>query len=165
MSSSWDDYKRSVIPNKTNKLIEKSLESPRVIKNRENNRLIKNKEFLSSLDYRNYNISIANAGVQRKFKSEASIDLHFTVDIKNSSNNDLNNILETFFSKCILYGFSCVTVITGKGKGILKNSVILWLQNNSQFVKKYFEIKDSKKECGSLGIYLRSLDKIYNNQK
>lgn len=165
MSDSWDDYKKFVIPNKTNKLIERSLESPRIIKNRESNKLIKNQEFLSNLDNRNYSINISNAKNQKKFKSEASIDLHFIMDIKNKSNNDLSNILETFFSKCILYGFNCVTVITGKGKGILKNSVILWLQKNSQFVSKYFEIKDSRRECGSLGIYLRSLDKIYNNQK
>ena len=160
MSDSWEEYKKLVVPNKTNKLIEKSLENPRVIKNGENNRLIKNQEFLSNLDNSKYNISIANVRIQKKFKSEASIDLHFIVDIKNTYHNDLSNILETFFSKCILYGFNCVTVITGKGKGILKNSVILWLQNNSQFVSKYFEIKDSRRECGALGIYLRSLDKI-----
>lgn len=155
MSDSWEEYKKSVIPNKSNKLFVKSLENPKVIKNRENNRLVKNREFLSNLDNRKYNTNVADKTIQRKFKSEASIDLHFI-------NDDLNNVLETFFSKCILYGFSYVTVITGKGKGILKNLVILWLQNNSQFVSKYFEIKDSKKECGSLGIYLRSLNQIKN---
>ena len=155
MSDSWEEYKKYVTPNKTNKLFVKSLESPKIIKNRESNRLIKNQEFLSNLDNKKYNTNVADKTTQKKFKSEASIDLHFIKD-------DLNNVLETFFSNCILYGFSYVTVITGKGKGILKNSVILWLQKNSQFVSKYFEIKDSKKECGSLGIYLRTLNQIKN---
>ena len=146
MSDSWEEYKKYVTPNKTNKLFVKSLESPKIIKNQ---------EFLSNLDNKKYNTNVADKTTQKKFKSEASIDLHFIKD-------DLNNVLETFFSNCILYGFSYVTVITGKGKGILKNSVILWLQKNSQFVSKYFEIKDSKKECGSLGIYLRTLNQIKN---
>ncbi len=75
-------------------------------------------------------------------------------------NGNLNNILETFFSKCMLYELKYVIVITGKGKGILKNSVILWIKQNNQFVSEYFEIKDFRNECGSLGIHLRSLKKI-----
>ena len=50
----------------------------------------------------------------------------------------LSNIA-SFCSKCILYGMHYVTIITGKGKGILRNSVILWLKNNNQFVIEYFE--------------------------
>lgn len=150
---SWEDYTRSVIPNKNNKLFINKLESPRIITNREKNRLVKNQEFLSNLENKNYNINIADRKTQKKFRSEASIDLHYI-------NSDLNIVLETFFSKCILYGIRYVTVITGKGKGILKNSVILWMKENSQFINEYFEIKDSRQECGALGIHLKVLSKI-----
>ncbi|MBR1944425.1 MAG: Smr/MutS family protein [Alphaproteobacteria bacterium] len=150
---SWEDYKKFVVPNKNNKLFEKKLDSPKIITNPENTRLIKNQEFLSNLENKNYNISVANRKTQKHFRSESSIDLHYI-------NTDLNTVLETFFSKCILYGFRYVTIITGKGKGILKNSVILWLKHNSQFVSEYFEIQDSRHECGALGIHLRALKKI-----
>lgn len=149
----WEAYKKLVIKNNTNKLFEKELESPRIIKNRESVRLIKNQEFLSNLDNSKYKLSLADRNSKKHYKSEASIDLHY---IK----NDLNNVLAKFFSKCILYGMHYVTVVTGKGKGILRNSVILWLKQNSQFVSEYFEIKDSRKECGALGIHLRTLSKI-----
>ena len=150
---SWEEYTRSVVPNKNNKLFINKLESPRIITNREKNRLVKNQEFLSNLENKNYNINIADRKTQKKFRSEASIDLHYI-------NSDLNIVLETFFSKCILYGIRYVTVITGKGKGILKNSVILWMKENSQFVNEYFEIKDIRQECGALGIHLKVLSKI-----
>lgn len=150
---SWEEYTKSVIPNKNSKLFIKKLESPRIITNRESTRLIKNQEFLCNLNNKNYHISIADRKIQKKFRSEASIDLHYI-------NRNLNTVLETFFSKCILYGFHYVTVITGKGKGILRNSVILWLKQNSQFASEYFEIKDSRQECGALGIHLKSLSKI-----
>ena len=154
----WEKYKKSIIPNKNNKLFEESLRNPRIIKNREVTKLVRTQVLLSNLDNRNYKTSIANRKVQKHFRSEASIDLHYI-------NGDLSNILETFCSKCILYGCHYATIITGKGKGILKNTVIMWFQQNSQFVSEYFEIKDMKKECGSLGIHLRYMNKIQNTQK
>ncbi len=149
----WEEYTKSVILNKNNKLFVNKLENPRIITNREKTRLIKNQEFLSNLDNRNHNINITDIKTQKKFKSESSIDLHYI-------NSDLNTVLETFFSKCILYGIRYVIVITGKGRGILKNSVISWMKQNSQFVSEYFEIKDSRQECGALGIHLKLLSKI-----
>ena len=156
-NTDWEAYKKFVVPNKKSKLFEKQIENPRIIKNSEssNNKILNNQNFLSNLSNSQYNTSIANKKIQRKFKSETSIDLHYIT-------GDLNNILETFCSKCILYGMHYVTIITGKGKGILRNSVILWLKSNNQFVIEYFEIKDIRNECGSLGIHLRSLNKLKN---
>ena len=152
-NKAWEEYKKLVTPNKNNKLFEKQLENPRIIKNRESTRLIKNQEFLSNLNNKNYKTTPADRKFQKSFKSQASIDLHYIKE-------DLNNVLSRFFSKCILYELHYVTVVTGKGKGILRNSVILWLKNNSQFVSEYFEIKDSRKESGALGIHLRTLSRI-----
>lgn len=149
----WEKYKKLVVPGKQDKLFEKSLENPRIIDNKESNKVIRTQEFLSSLNNKNYSINIVSKKVQKHFKSEAKIDLHYL-------HGNLDDLLEKFFSKCILHEIHYITVITGKGKGILKQSVILWLQRNTQFVSEYFEIKDSRKECGSLGIHLRLLSKI-----
>ena len=154
----WEEYKKSVIPKRHDKLFERIIENPRIITNREVTKLARTQVLISNLDNKIYQTNIANRKMQKHFKSEASIDLHYI-------NGDLSNILETFCAKCILYGFHYATIITGKGKGIMKNAVILWLQQNSQFVSEYFEIKDMKQECGSLGIHLRSLKKINNKQK
>lgn len=95
---------------------------------------------------------------KRKFKSEAKLDLH-GINLQN-----LDDILMNFCIKAIMYDFTYATIITGKGKGILKEHVINWLQHNTNYVTEYFEIKDSKNSCGSLGIHFKRLNKSRLNK-
>ena len=85
----------------------------------------------------------------KKFEPRATVDLH-------GHTREISGVLETFCSRCILDGIREVTIITGKGEGIVKSATVLWLTTHPEFVIGFFEIKDSRGEWGSFGVRLRA---------
>lgn len=94
-------------------------------------------------------ISEMNRKERRKFRSESTIDLH-------GFSRDIDSVLNNFCAKCIMLGVRNITVISGKGEGIVKSSVYNWIKNSSNFIISFFEIKDSRGESGAFAIKLRS---------
>jgi DNA-nicking Smr family endonuclease len=85
---------------------------------------------------------------KRKFCSEATIDLH-------GYTREIDHVLDVFCARCITNGIKYVTIITGKGTGIVKQATLHWLQTNSGFIVGFFEIIDSIGESGAIGVSLR----------
>ncbi|MDR2666774.1 MAG: Smr/MutS family protein [Holosporales bacterium] len=69
--------------------------------------------------------------------------------------NEIDDELETFILNCIARSIKYVTIITGKGKGVVKQSVLAWLNGHPNVVTGFFKIKDSSSESGSFGVRLR----------
>ena len=95
-----------------------------------------------------FETSILNKKERKKFRSEALIDLH-------GYTREIDQVLENFCFKCIINNVRSVMIISGKGTGIVKAAVRLWLENNPHIVSGFFEIKDSLGESGSFGVRLR----------
>jgi DNA-nicking Smr family endonuclease len=117
-----------------------------------------NKEFncarvLSRLDEKRkvWNLSTGqlNKKERRKFRSQAIIDFH-------GYNRNIEHALELFCLKCIANNIKSITVIGGKGAGILKNAIKNWIDSNPKIVYGYFEIKDTTGQSGAFGVVLRS---------
>lgn len=85
---------------------------------------------------------------QKRFRPEARLDLH-------DSYKNIEEILLDFCTNCIVKNIKYILIITGKGRGIIKENTIVWLQTHNNFVIKYFEITDSSNACGSIGVHLR----------
>ena len=88
---------------------------------------------------------------QRNFRSEAKIDLH------GATRNEIDKLLRNFCEQSIMYNFNKIIIVTGKGRGILRDEVMCWLRANTQFVLKYFAIKDARNSSGAIGVLLRRL--------
>lgn len=95
-----------------------------------------------------FETSTLNKKERKKFRSEAVIDLH-------GYTREIDQVLENFCLKCIINNIRFVTIISGKGTGIVKSAVSSWLQNNPHIVSGFFEIKDYLGESGSFGVSLR----------
>jgi DNA-nicking Smr family endonuclease len=85
---------------------------------------------------------------QRRFKSESCLDLH--------GHNRNTMDLEEFCINCIERGMKNITIITGKGEGILRKAVYNWIQDNPHMISGFFEIRDKSGGVGSFGIRLKS---------
>ena len=94
-------------------------------------------------------VSLMNRKEKRKFRSEYTIDLH-------GHTRHIESVMENFCLKCINENIKNITVITGKGEGIVKSSAMNWLNNSVQYVVCFSEIKDSKGESGAFAVKLRS---------
>jgi DNA-nicking Smr family endonuclease len=90
-----------------------------------------------------------NRNEQKKFYSGATKDFH-------GHTREIDNELEKFILGCISRSIKYVTIITGKGKGIVKQAVLTWLSSRSDIVTGFFEIKDSSGKSGSFGVRLKS---------
>ena len=84
----------------------------------------------------------------RKFKSQGTIDLH-------GHTRNIDNTLAIFCAESILHKINSVTIITGKGRGIVKSATEIWLRAHPEFVISFFEIRESLGESGAFGIKLR----------
>ena len=84
----------------------------------------------------------------RKFKSQGTIDLH-------GHTRNIDHTLAIFCAKSILHKINSVTIITGKGRGIVKSATEDWLRAHPEFVISFFEIRDSLGESGAFGVKLR----------
>ena len=85
---------------------------------------------------------------RRKFKSQGEIDLH-------GYTRDIDRTLAIFCAESILHNVNNVTIISGKGRGIVKSATEVWLRSHPEFVIAFFEIKDSLGESGAFGVKLR----------
>ena len=61
----WEEYKKSVIPKRHDKLFERIIENPRIIKNREVTKLVNTQLLISNLDNKIYQTHIANRKIQK----------------------------------------------------------------------------------------------------
>ncbi|MBQ8651256.1 MAG: Smr/MutS family protein [Alphaproteobacteria bacterium] len=93
-------------------------------------------------------INTPNRKERRKFKSEATIDLH-------GFSRDVDSALNTFCYKCRIQKLKMITIITGKGSGIVKNFTQIWIEQHPEHIESFFQIKDSKMESGSFAVTLR----------
>ena len=95
-----------------------------------------------------FQVNLLNKGERRKFRAEATIDLH-------GHTRKIDSTLEIFCAKCIVSSLKNIVIISGKGEGIVRDAVLNWMQNNPNFVVGYFEIKDMFGGSGSFGVRLR----------
>jgi DNA-nicking Smr family endonuclease len=86
---------------------------------------------------------------KRRFRSDDFLDLH-------GYNRDIAAALKRFCITNIIAQHKMVTVITGKGSGVLKQAAADWLKDHPQFVSGFFEIKDTRGESGVYGVFLRT---------
>ncbi len=106
---------------------------------------------------------------KKKTLKTKNIDLHgFTLD-------EANKIIEKFINSSYEEGISKLIVVTGKGihsnnekdpyiskdLSILKYSVPEFIENNTELMKKIFEIKDASVEDGGSGAFYIFLKKKY----
>lgn len=84
----------------------------------------------------------------KKFVSEKHIDLH-------GRTREIEGDLEAFCLDCIRQGLRFVTVITGKGNGILKSSAEAWFKQHPELITSFSGIKDSMMQVGSYAVKLR----------
>ena len=104
---------------------------------------------------------------QRKFKEEATIDLHgFSLDQANIK-------VEKFITECFEKKILKLNIITGKGLrskvdqnpyqskdlGILKYSVPEYIKNNNQLMKLIIEFKEASIQDGGEGAFYIHLKK------
>ena len=61
-----------------------------------------------------------------------------------------------FPHKIIINNIKFITIITGKGRGIILTNTIEWLRSHTHLVSEYFEIRDSNNACGSIGVKLKT---------
>jgi DNA-nicking Smr family endonuclease len=48
-----------------------------------------------------------------------------------------------------------VTIVTGKGSGVVREATLRWLETNSDVVADFFEVVDVSGSSGAYGVYLR----------
>ena len=90
---------------------------------------------------------LSKAGI-KKIRFEKSIDLH-------GCTREIDGILATFCARCILNNIHDISIIIGKGRGIVKSATEIWLKLHPEFVIGFFEIKDLMGESGAFGVKLR----------
>ena len=84
----------------------------------------------------------------KKIKVGKSIDLH-------GCSREIDEILVTFCARCILDNIYDLSIITGKGRGIVKAATEIWLKSHPELILGFFEIKDVMGESGAFGVKLR----------
>ncbi len=84
----------------------------------------------------------------KKFKSERFIDLH-------GYTREIDNVLEKFCMNCILKDLRFVTIITGKGIGIVREATENWLIKHPELIIAFSGIKDSMQQIGAYAVKLR----------
>ncbi len=85
----------------------------------------------------------------KRFKSEKFIDLH-------GYTREIDNVLENFCTDCVLKNLRFVTIITGKGTGIIKEATENWLVSHPEFIIAFSGIKDSMRQVGAYSVKLRT---------
>lgn len=140
----WNEYIQTIIPIKKSNRYVNPINKEKIAIN-DNNIL----NFTNRVNTISNSINLSRTQ-KRKFKSEVKLDLH------GIHPNLINDTITNFCTKAILYNFQFATIITGKGKGIIKQHVLDWIMS-SNLVSYYFEIKDSQRECGAIGIKLVNL--------
>jgi DNA-nicking Smr family endonuclease len=88
--------------------------------------------------------------LRRKFKSELTIDLH-------GYTRHINDTLSKFCHKCISNNIRSITIVTGKGSGVVWQAVREWLEIHIELITGFFEIRDASGGSGAYGVYLRVL--------
>ena len=108
-------------------------------------------------------------------KKKISIYNEKTIDLHGCSLENANKIVEEFILLCFSENVSKIKIITGKGSrsknkenpylsenlSILKYSVPEFIENNTELMKKIFEIKDASIEDGGSGAFYIFLKKKY----
>lgn len=99
--------------------------------------------------FKNKKVNNFNKSEIKKFKSERFIDLH-------GYTREIDNVLENFCISCILKNFKFVTVITGKGSGIVREATKEWLTQHPEFIIAFIGIKDTMQQTGAYAVKLRT---------
>lgn len=99
--------------------------------------------------FENKKVNTFNKSEIKKFKSERFIDLH-------GYTREIDNVLENFCISCILKNFKFVTVITGKGSGIVREATEKWLVQHPEFIIAFIGIKDTMQQIGAYAVKLRT---------
>ena len=146
----WNKYICSVSQiDNSNKYVSPLCELKYSVKRSELGFLRQQQQLINSVSYEERDLIPFSRKQKKRFKSEARLDLHDVSD-------DIDIILSKFCTSCIIRNIKYITIITGKGQGILREKVTQWLRVHTQFVSEYFEITDSANACGSLGVHLRT---------
>lgn len=106
------------------------------------------KSFLTTQSFQNKKVITLDKSEMKKFKSERYIDLH-------GYKRDIDTVLENFCTNCILKNYKFVTIITGKGNGIIKEATENWILRHPEFIIAFSGIKDSMQQVGAYAIKLR----------
>ncbi len=150
----WNEYIRSVSPiNNLNKYVSPLRKLKYSLNRSELGFLRQQQQLINSVSYKNRDLTLFSRKQRKHFKSEARLDLHDISD-------EIDNVLAEFCTRCIIRDIRYITIVTGKGRGILRDRVTQWLRSHTQFVSEYFEITDSANACGSLGVHLKTRKSI-----
>ena len=142
----WKDFIKSVKKLDRSNVVARDAPKPRIKTNPERNKLISFIDNRKSMKH--IAVRILTRSEIKKFHSQNVIDLH-------GYTREVDDTLETFCSKCILNGIREITIITGKGDGVVKAATSLWLKSHPELVIGFFAIKDSRMESGAFGVRLR----------
>lgn len=140
----WIEYKNGVEQLPQSSKISKVNQKPKV-------RLNAAKPLVRTSSFIDKKVNTLNKAELKKFKSESYIDLH-------GHTKEIDYILEDFCINCIMSKFKYVTIITGKGRGILKEATEIWLMKHPEFIVAFAGIKDSMQEIGAYAVKLRLKD-------
>ena len=102
----------------------------------------------AGIDSSNFNVRNLEKSEMRRWKSERTIDLH-------GKTREISGILDEFCMDCIARKIKFVTIITGKGAGILKDAVNFWIMSRPDLVVAYAPIMDSMNQSGAVAVKLR----------
>lgn len=147
---SWTEFIRSVTPiNNSNKYIPPPQEYQYPISAEALRFLRKQQRLINAMPVAEHELGSFSRRQKRRFRYEAKLDLH-------DKFNDVDTILDNFCSQCIINNIKFITIITGKGRGIILTNTIEWLRSHTHLVSEYFEIRDSNNACGSIGVKLKT---------
>lgn len=146
----WEEYIRSVTPiDNSNKYVT-PLQALHYSANLEKLRRSRQQQYLINLESNaNREVRLFTRNQKKRFKSESTLDLHDEFD-------NIDAALNNFCTRCIINNIKFITIITGKGRGIVLHNVIEWLKEHTYLIGEYFEITDSTNACGSLGVRLKT---------
>ena len=145
----WHEYTRSVLQlDNSNKYVSPLRELNYSISHSELGFLRQQQQLINSVSFGARDLIPFSRKQKKRFKSEARLDLHDVL-------GDIDKVLVEFCTRCMIKKIRYITIITGKGGGILREKVTRWLRSHTQFISEYFEIVDSSNACGSLGVHLK----------
>lgn len=147
----WATYKKSVTPIKNcNKTL---IQKKQTLGNLRLDRKIRNTEEVILPTKTNHKVFPMKRQEIRKVMVESVLDLH------GMTRSDIDKVLRKFCLKCMKYNKKYVSIITGKGTGIVKEEFLKWISNSSEIVISISPVKDTNLGVGSYILRLRNLSK------
>ncbi len=76
--------------------------------------------------------------VNKKFMSKKNKNIKTEIDLRGYDSQEALMVLDSFLDQCVLSNLCVVTIIHGKGTGVLKNAVTKHLKSHPSVLKRRF---------------------------